>query len=379
MIKKKKEEIIIQSPFTPETLLTSGSFVSYCSDNGKKIQIKDLENLHKNGLLFPALKIYRGVVAMKKVLANFNGKKEWRLVYQDDVKKFKPLKIDPKNYYSSGGFFMSDKNVSGHDWLKPYQDSKMIERPADKSFKPWIEMTAGFKVTNRKKIEKSYEYFYDRRQLFVLKIIGQHLNFLKILKNKEKIKYKKQLLEQISDFYKFLSLYYRLEECFLRIKKCHNKYFENLTDKERETYIRAETEGRLRPLFKEETQKILKEFGVELEYIKNWRKFLAEKNLVNESVYSQKIKKAYLKAIDDDQLVKAEDVNRMIFILNFFLEILTKEKISVKSVVADSAHNFCVICGNSFKPGRKNQVTCGDTYCIEGHKKRWKKAQRKVL
>jgi len=190
MTTDKKEKIITQPPINQKTLKPLSMFISHCSNYGVRINSERLEKLHKDGLLFPCLKIYRGITISKKILATFNGVEDWRFVDQEDLKKFKPTRIDPKKYYSSGGF-----NISGDDWLKYYQDNKMIEMPASKPFKPWIGMTVDNFTTDIKSINKSYDFFYDKHQLFALKIIIKYINLWDLLNEEEKKKYRDNILK----------------------------------------------------------------------------------------------------------------------------------------------------------------------------------------
>ena len=103
----KKDKKIAQPPINPRKLLTLSGFISYCSENGLKTSLEQLEKLHKDGLFCPALKIYRGIAPERKILATVNSTEGWYFVSPKDVKKFKPQKVESKIYYSSCGFFMS--------------------------------------------------------------------------------------------------------------------------------------------------------------------------------------------------------------------------------------------------------------------------------
>lgn len=122
---KKRSKVNTQMPIHPESLTHVSFFVGYCQNNGLRIKKEDLEELHKYGLVFPALKIYVGVVEYKKIYANFDGKTEWRYINPEDSKKFKIIKSDKKKYYATGGLM-----ISGAKWLNYYTDNKMTEHPS---------------------------------------------------------------------------------------------------------------------------------------------------------------------------------------------------------------------------------------------------------
>lgn len=373
MTKTTKQTKFPQAPINTTTLLTLGRFISYCSDNGLRITSDKLEYLHKEGLFYPALKIYRGVAVSNKILINKDGAESWVYVDLEDVKKFKVIKSDPKKYYSSNGFFMS-----GDNWLKYYEDNKMIEKPVDTKFKPWADMSTAIFVTDSKKINKSYELFYDKNQFLALKIVSRYLNYWEDLTKDEKLKYKQQIIKRLSEYYDYLTFYYKAEKLYYRILEHRGKFIRNLKENDNSKQeIKEEIKISLKPIWKQEVKQIISEFNIDTNYIKEWRTFLADQNLINESSCSYAIKRAYFKSLNFDYFIDAQDSNKMILILNFFLYVLTKEEATVKSVLGNLPYNNCIICGISFNPKKETQVTCGDPFCIRANKNNIKKILRK--
>jgi hypothetical protein len=75
--------------------------------------------------------------------------------------------------------------------------------------------------------------------------------------------------------------------------------------------------------------------------------------------------------------MEAEDTNRMIFIVNQFLFLLTGEERTVKSIVGHYDDPRCIICHKCFipEPHKPKQVTCGSKECIDKQRKQHKKEQ----
>jgi len=373
MTRTKAQPKYPQVPINQRTLLTLGSFISYCSDNGFRIKSEELEFLHKEGLFYPALKIYRGVAVSKKILINKDGSDSWVYIDPEDIKKFKVIKSDPKKYYSSGGFFMS-----GDNWLDYYEKNKMIEKPVDNKFKLWINTPTALFITDIKKIDKSYELFYDKYQFLALKIVNKYLKYWHDFNKKEKTKYKQQIIKRISEYYNFLAFYYEAEKLYFRILEQRDKHVKVLkeTDNSKQE-IKEEIKVTLKPVWKKAVERMISDFNIDVNFIKEWRSFLADQNLINEASYSYKIKRAYFQSLQFDYFINAQDSNKMILVLNSILYLLTREEATVKSVLGNLSHHNCIICGVGFNPKKETQVTCGDPLCIRANKNNIKKMLRK--
>ncbi len=373
MAKITKQSKYPQVPINPRTLLTLSGFTSYCSDNGLRISAKELESLHKEGLFYPALKIYRGTVVSRKILTVNDGVESWVYVDQEDIDKFKPLKTDSKKYYSTNGFFMS-----GDNWLKYYEENEMIEKPVDTKFKPWAGMSTALFITDIKKTNKSYELFYSKQQFLALKIVNRYFRYWEGLDKNEKLKYTKQIIKRVSEYYDFLAFYYKAEKLYFRILEHRSERIKNLK-KENNTRqeIKEDIKFVLKPIWKQEVKEIISESNIDAGYIKEWRSFLADQNLINESPCSNKIKRAYFQSLQFDYFIDAQDSNKMILVLNFILYFLTREEATVKSVLGNLPYHNCIICGTSFNPKKETQVTCGDPFCIRENKNNIKKILRR--
>lgn len=357
-----------------DDLLFLSSFIDYCKDNGIRNIDKDtLERLHKEKIVFPALKVYKGVAEFRKIYTEMSGEKDWRFIYPDDIKKFKVIKKDKKKYYSTAGISVS--------MIEEYKKVKRIEDPSEHSFKPWKTKTYAEFYTSYKKLQNQYEFIYDKKQILAIKIALPYLSWVNKLSLSEKNRMYKHIRERIHSLYVFLSFYSKLEQfnkkaAEMRANKISdlNKNYPDKKAKKSEwvDFYNIEYVGRLKKI----AEKIMEENKTTIEYILKWRSFLAEKSLINEACRSRKIKRNYLKGITERNLIDAEDVNWMIYIINTFLYFLTRKGEDVKQVLGDYSSKICVICSSNFISTKENQVTCGSPYCVKEHKNQLKRENR---
>jgi hypothetical protein len=66
-----------QAPFRQTTLRTSGTFASYCDRNNARTNEKELEKLHREGILYPAARVYVGVEELRKIYSHHQGQDKW--------------------------------------------------------------------------------------------------------------------------------------------------------------------------------------------------------------------------------------------------------------------------------------------------------------
>lgn len=371
----KNKTYNLQSPFREAGLITASSFVSYCKDNGLYTSKEELEQFHKEGLLYPAIKVYRGICKSKNIYAKFGNDFEWGFVNPDDVKKFKPQKIDPKNYYSSGSFSIRT------GWLEYYKENKMVEYPASQKFKTWNKKQYPLFITNYKLIEKDYEFFYDKTQLLSLKVINHERTFWNNFQRKEKdglIESTKKYLDEIN---RFAELYIAIEDLIDRAFKKRNKIISEMRkniidDKSLTVEWKEEFDISFAPSLKTAAEGVLNEHSSTLGDIDRWTRFLAWQSIFQESNRSSKCIRTYLKSISEKDIIGAEDTNYMIYILNSFVFFLTGKQKMVKQIISYSQFPICTVCGHSFLPKRITQKTCADKKCIQENKNRSKRKKK---
>ena len=372
-MKKPLSKANFQLQFRDTELKTVSRFIDYCGDNGVRTSMEELEQLHKEGLFYPALKVYYDISRFKKIFANFDGADEWRYVNFGDVKKFKIKKIEKQTYYSSGGFWITE------GWLDYFKDKKMVEYPYQEKFRVWKR---GWHhpdfVTNYRLIEKEYEFFYDKIQLFSLKVIQKERSFWKQFDGKQKkesIKIAKQRLQEIN---KFASIYFEIENVITKAYDIRNKklgdYNKEFKDQKEVSYEwKSAFEATYLPIFKLEAKKVLTKHSFKEEDIEKWIAFLQQQNIFHESNRSSKSIRTYLRHISEKDLVDAEDANYMIFILNQFSYFVTGELKTVKQTLLNAYLPLCVVCGKMFTPRNKSQKTCANPKCVNENKNKSKR------
>ena len=357
-----------QTPFRQTTLLTSSSFVSYCDRNNARTNEKELEKLQREGILYPAARVFVGVEELRRIYANHQGRDKWIYVWPNTEKEFHPKEIDPKMYYQTPGLIIGREN-----WMDWYRDD--IDFPSTLSFFPWKGRYYGNYTTDRELAGNDYELLYDKRQILALKIIRM---FEKTHDPDEE--YKDAVVKRIAELYRFLRLYIDAEILYEEYQERRSERFRKLLKKfKNATEARGEWRSQYRlkeePRLQRQARKILKTHGLSVEELGNWRFFLSQQSIFNEGSVFRRSPAIYLRELDDSALMEAEDTNRMIFVLNQLLFLLTGEERTVKSIIGHYEDPRCVHCHRSFLPEshKPKQVTCGSKECVDAQRKLHKK------
>lgn len=373
----KLPTIDTQPPFRQTTLLTSGSFASYCDRNNLRTNEKELEKLHREGILYPAARVHVGVEELRRIYAHHQGQDKWIYVWPNTIEEFHPKEVDPQMYYHTPGLMIGREN-----WMKWYRDD--IDFPSTLPFFSWKRRYHGGYTTDRELAGNDYELLYDERQILALKIIRMYERT-----HGPEEDFRDALVKRLSELYRFLRLYIDAEILYEEYQKRRREQFQNffqefnsLTEARREwrSHYRLTEEKYLQ----EEAKSILKVHGLTVEELDSWRFFLSQQSIFNEGSVFRKSPAVYLRELDDDALMEAEDTNKMIFILNQFLFLLTGEERTVKSIVGHYDDPRCIICRKCFIPEshKPRQVTCGSKECIDEQRKQHKKekagAQKKA-
>ncbi len=365
-----------QTPFRQTTLLTSSGLTSYCDRNNVRTSEKELEKLHREGILYPAARVHLGIEEWSKIFAHHQGRDQWIFVLPNTTEEFKPKEIDPQMHYRTSALWMGGENWIT-DW---YKDD--IDFPSVLPYFPWKGRNHLDFTPERDLVSHDYELLYDKRQLLALKILRMYQKT-----HEPDEDYRDALGKRLSDLYRFLRLYIDAEILYEEYKERRSKKFrqflkkfKNVTEAKSEwrSHYRLKEEPRLQKLAK----KILKTHDMTVEELDNWRFFLSQQSLFNEGSVFRKSPSIYIRELDDSALVEAEDTNKMIFILNQLLFLLTGEERTVKSIVGHYDDPRCIICHKCFIPEshKPKQATCGSKECIDTQRKLHKKqkaAERK--
>jgi len=196
-----------QSPFRQKTLLTKDDFCEYCKENGINITIENLEEFHRLGLLYPAVRVDLGCGEFRKIYAVFNNEKEWRFVAPENIEEFKPEKVEDTPYYMTGPLTMG-----GDDWFKWYEPHNLVSYPASKPYFKWEKREHSYFITDMEKAGNVYELFYEKRQIIALRIIRDAIRYYSDFTPLAGDRVRRFVGEKVTPFHQFLRLYLAVEE-----------------------------------------------------------------------------------------------------------------------------------------------------------------------
>lgn len=380
--------------------MTKSNFISYCYQYGIRTGDSELEFLEKKGYLFPAVRVSKGVVKMREVFAQFDGKMEWRFVPEEYVGQVQFEKIKPEVFYMTGTL-----HLGGHNWLDPYKERDMVEYPAKKKFIPWskrVDRSSAF-TTIAKELGDTMETFYTKNQLYHLKFLQSRLTleisgmglfrtpeeWVKLGESVRKMfttgvtnKFLKETMLRYNKFFAFADDLSRLwdermvelEIEFSRMKKVLEKSEEsdlNPTDI-------LEAENRVDELLKAKGTELLKKHAMPMNELDNWRVTLLSYGSFGIRFRSIS-QKPYLTKINDEDLAKSEDPYKIVQQLNWLIAINGGQKLTVKELLIRSGeYTTCKYCERAYKPKRIDQTNCGLQDCQRKHKNELKKEKRKA-
>jgi hypothetical protein len=353
-----------QPAFRQATLLTKSSFVSYCDKNNLRITEKRLQEWHKQKLLYPALRLFLGIVEYARIYTHHQGRDQWIWIFPHDMKKFKPMKIDRKKWYDMESLWMSG------NWLDRWHANE-YDFPSTMKYFRWKDRPhVGGWTTNRKLLEGHFELLYDKRQMLAVKIILKHEKEA-LAFPKEKRSIRSRMRKKLAELNDFLRLYVEIEELKDASSERMTEQYEKLlpeyqSDKKgMKGELKSHYKLKEQPRLEKEVKELLEKHHWTVEKIQNWRFWLAQQSHLNEGSVFRESSRLYLGSLNDAALVKAEDTNYMIWILNWFLYLITGEVVTVQDIVGSWIGPHCRFCHRAFIP-RKNkpdQETCGRKEC----------------
>lgn len=363
--------VIGQSPFRPSTLLTRDFFVSHCKKYGLIVSLKDLEELHRLGILFPVLRIDLYAVPFRKIFAPFDGVKEWRLVYVDHTDRFETEAIEIQMYYSTESIF-----IHGDDWLRFHEDA--ISYPAQMPYFAWEKCHHVHFTPNKAEAEGDYELFYDRRQLVALQYLREHLRYFSDFSPLSLGKSAEFLREKMSEFNRFLSFVLAAERCYefasQTARKRHAEMCKEFGKKNVENEWSLYRESLYLPAIRKCAKRLLKQHHMSIQKMEWWEWQLSKLHPLAHDQGRDGI------ATLDEAILQKEESNRMIALLNWVIFALTGKDKTVQGTLLGDARPRCTECRIPFtpQPHIKNQETCGDPECVKTHRNRKKRESRFV-
>jgi hypothetical protein len=362
-----------QPPLLQRNLIPKEDFCKFCDENGLTVTEEDLETLHREGLLFPVLKVELGYAEFRKIFAVFDERsdtKEWRFVHHGDEDKFPVEKIEDTPYYTTGSL-----SYGSDDWLRWYEG--MVSFPSAQPYFPWKKRVHAYFTLNKEEADGMYELMYDKYQIFAVEMIRSSLTYKSDIfpLTCDKLR-KDRLLERLAELYQFLGFYFNAKEMHSRWIRHGYERYDALKKEVGENNAMSEwqlefADDHLRAM-KKEAAAMLKTHRMEARDISQWLNFLARQSILSRHEKTR----TYLAEVQEKTLVSTELSNQMIHVLNDFLFGLNKEKRTVKDVLNRSVRH-CEICHRAFtpQPNHPDQLTCGETSCVNEHRNKKKRLE----
>lgn len=327
-----------------------------------RVRKEQMERWHREGLLYPALRLFLRPVELTRIFTNHQGTKQWVWVYRGTEGKFPFTKREKRPYFE-----LESYSGAGDDWLDLWHQGQ-YDFPSTKRFFRWRERYHGGYVRSRKLLSNSYELFYDKRQLLAVKIILQHEMDIRMFPKEERY-IRNRLKKKLSDLHTFLSFYITIEEMEERSSTRIREYFDELLKKETRREAQAETKSFFKlteqPRLEQESKDLINAYNFTTEKLRNWHHWLGQQSHLNDGSVFRESSRVYLAHLTDAVLVKAEDTNKMVRVLNWFLYFLTGEMETVQGIVGSWIGPHCRFCHRAFIPraNKPTQETCGRKEC----------------
>ncbi len=317
-----------QVPFRPSTLLTRDWFVDHCKEHGLMVTLKDLEELHRLGILFPAIRIDLYAVPFRKIFASFDGVKDWRFVFEGHTDRFETEAIEIQKYFSTESIF-----IHGDDWLRFYEDA--ISYPAQMPYFAWERCRHVHFTPNKAEAESTYELLYDRRQLVALQYLREHLRHFSDFSPLSLGKSAEFLRDKMSEFNHFLAFILAVERCYEFAKKTARKRHEEMCKAFGEDNVENEwnlyREGLYLPAIKKIAKRLLKENYMTLQKMEWWQWQLSELHSLAHRQGRQGT------VMLDEATLQKEESNSMIALLNWMIFALTGRDRTVQHILLGDA------------------------------------------
>ncbi|MFC1799478.1 hypothetical protein ACFL2Z_01000 [Candidatus Eisenbacteria bacterium] len=393
----------LQPPFRQRNLLTVSAFIRHCSKHGIRVTADELEYFEKEGLLFPAVRVHPGVIAFRRVLADFKGRgvEEWRYVLADQLaavrRKWDVKKVERQKYYGRGGLHTGEDG-----WLDWHLERDMVIDPAREQFRPWKSYeNRGHYVRNPDDLAGVYEAFYCPLQMYPLNFVQSRrvvriTNENLLLSTEEWTGMRKTLAkmfdkgraypgirERVAEYHTFFALFINVEVLWEIEQKdlwefyeVEIKEWESPPREARDTvrHHRLALEKQLGPRAKE----IFRESGLSMKELENWRLSFLTFGTFGLRSRTGFMVRQYLKHLEDYDLAETEDPYRIVNILNWFIGLCGGKRTTIKELILHFSGKHCTVCGRPFEPRKRTQKTCGAESCKKEHKNQLKRKGRKT-
>jgi hypothetical protein len=398
----------LQPPFRQQDLLDVSSFISYCADRGITTSERQLEYYEKKNLLLPAMRVYPGYVAYRRVQVRVDNKWRWQFCFPKDVKKLECKRIDRRTYYADGTFLMGEKS-----WLDRCKKNGMVLYPSQCRFRKWKYYRGPRPRRHRYSARippVKYEAFYSRYQVFPLKLIqrGLTIRFVdealfaddetwlgfgkqtRLLFSKVPRAVRKTVLRCYSTIHLLQDILDLRNELFSAALETYESVIEGNkeTCTEREARSEALLEARETLRYGEQetapyrASSIQKKRGLSVKQIHERRREFLNLAIMFDPIrslfqYLDHIPEGYLESCRGDYRF-ARDCYKVVDQLGWFFNSLGQEVASVeKMMTGTDKFRICIICKKPFEPDRRTRVTCGNKRCKREYNNIFKREMRR--
>ena len=187
-----------QIPFTKENLMDRWKFTEFCRKQGINISMSELKELYENKIIFPAIRVLAGCIAIRKIKDN-----DSKYYYADDIEKNSDLeKLVEKEVYYKAALVVR----SGKDWLDWYEKRNMYSFPSEEQEMVMVKQTNGF-FSNKEDASDDSEVFYDKHQFIALKLVVPRLRMTNRLSSEKKKMWQENVRKEVTNFYECLRFY----------------------------------------------------------------------------------------------------------------------------------------------------------------------------
>lgn len=396
----------LQVKYSQRNLLSTRKFIKYCEDIGIRTSLEELYFLEKEKLLFPAVRIFRGYYKVKKVVKNNKY-----TLYEKNItpkEKYNLLNV-PELYFlgihDKGTVYSDDDREllkkkklsvpSPDDWLNPYCKNKMISFPIEEAFVNPNKRKEAYHEFKKDKKELGWPYidYYDKYQFLSLAPIQKSLSIhiknealfssktnLATFSNKKKSF--PTLREKVSQNNHLTTFLNEVKKIWIKRNKDLRKFQKNINY---DDYDKFSSLNQIKSDFstielqqlveiKKQASTICKKLSISLENIDHYIFII----LTYGSFGMFRVKKDYIRKIDEDVLINTEIPYKLANMLSWFLWVMGKKRKTVKQLILHTKGTLCENCHRSFKSKNKFQTYCSLKECQKARMRETVSRKRKT-
>ena len=336
---------------------------------------------------------------MRKILASFQKRLEWRFVHKEDISKFKYQEIDPQTYYTLGGI-----SISGNHWMDYYMENDMATYPSATTLKESkYSLPRKTFETDVKRLGNPYLTSYSKCQAIPLREIQIHLTVRIIGENlfqddngwiKTGIKIRRFfksaipfLQQRMNNYYFFLNFYNKLldirTDMFFEAQRIFQESIKSgFTSKEaykdRNSNIQRQEKNKIPIICKD----VFTNLSLTIKQVTEWQGVFAKKSYWTDPTiyffdYIENIP-TYTKEKSKGDFRLALDCYTIAKNIEWFLRMLGEKPVETRYLVLERGYKICPYCNEiySLRDKKRNKKSCGKPKCVQANSNQRKKEMR---